>query len=79
MSEDYILRDIQREREYQDTQWGGLEHDSQHDKEDWVRLISEYAGKALSASHPDEYRTRLVQVGALSVAAIRVHDRRVGE
>lgn len=80
-SEDDTIRigaQIAGERERQNDKWGGPSHDLQHGPRDWAAFITEHLGKALSAKRPEEYRRRMLQVAALSVAAIETLDRQQG-
>ena len=42
-----VYDEIREEREEQDAQWGGAEHDDEHTRIDWIRFIAEHLGKAL--------------------------------
>ncbi len=78
----FVRDDIQAERERQDAQWGGPEHDDHHTVEDWCSILfdrveraqSEIEGYYAEVSH-QTYRHRLVQVAAVAVAAIEAYDR----
>lgn len=75
-----VYDEIKAERERQDQQWGGTEHDREHPPDEWVMLIKAYLDKAPTGSelahtnYADEYRKRLIQVAALAVAAVEAWD-----
>ena len=83
MSDERVSRDdlwygICEERERQDRQWGGPEHDDTHSRRDWVSLICRFLGKA--DRHADEmavdgYQQAMISVAALAMAAIESVDR----
>jgi hypothetical protein len=81
MTETKALAEVAAERTRQDAQWGGPAHDDRLSTDDFVRLITDYAGwarvKAREGS-PVEARQRLVQVAALALAAVESLDRRAG-
>ncbi len=76
MPNDYqkeIIADVMAERDFQDSKWGGPEHDAAHHPHDWNAFIVHYLGKAMGAveaSDPAEYSTNMVKVAALSLAAL---------
>lgn len=80
MSKEKIFREISKEREKQDLQWGGPQHDDMHDYLSWVNFIDNQVVKAYDAIDDNyylpEYRERLVKISALSVAAIESFDRK---
>lgn len=76
-----VLQDIQNERKHQDKKWGGPSHDDQHDTYDFLGFIDDYVGLARRALdraplNHQEIRKRMIQVGALAVAAVESFDRR---
>jgi hypothetical protein len=76
-----ILHEIFQERQRQDEQWGGPEHDDQHIDDDWIALLRRRIDRAdvdlnVNGDH-DSYRKRLIQVAALAVAATEAYDRQV--
>lgn len=77
-----IASQIDAERERQDRQWGGADHDNEHSRRVWSSLIGEHVDRAVklarsrSASSGDSYRHRLVVIAALCVAAVEAHDRK---
>jgi hypothetical protein len=70
------LLDVEAEREYQDRKWGGPANDDLQAEADWLAYIAEYAGGAGRAANYD-FRTRMVKVAALAVAAVEAHDRKL--
>lgn len=81
------LSNICEERVRQDKQWGGRAHDDTHSQQDWLHFIYHQVGVAgAEISVPDPtrhvddvtaaYRSRLVKVAALALAAIESTDRR---
>lgn len=75
-----VLAEVEGERQYQNTKWGGATHDDHHAPDDWLRFLDEHVGKARSAAPVGwpEYRQRLLEVAALAVAAVETLDRRIG-
>lgn len=65
-----IFNLIINERAAQDAQWGGRDHDRQHDRLDWGEFITRQLQKIDHMSETDAYRSRMVKVAALAVAAI---------
>ena len=73
-----VLRDIGRERDYQDARWG-TKFDDKNTLNDWCTFIGRYCGKASGCvSTGPGQRVCLVQVAALAVAALEAHDRNNG-
>jgi len=80
MSRKSIYNQIDVERDYQDREWGGPEHDDTKSPRDWVSYIVAYLGKAMGrgtswATNLTAVRHRFIQVAALCVAAIESMDR----
>lgn len=80
-----ILIDVFAERERQDAQWGGADHDDRHSGNDWLDYIGKQqlvavnetlSDNGLEIVDPEHYRQRLVKIAALAVAALEVHDRK---
>lgn len=72
------ISDVLLERLRQDSKWGGIEHDDQHEPFFWCQLIQDYAGWArvmAGMDSPEKYRRRMIQVAALACAAVESHDR----
>lgn len=75
-----LYKEIEAERLGQDTEHGGPDHDDQHSPADWESFIKDHLKRAMtSVRDATEYRKRLICVAALAVAAIEVHDRKVGK
>jgi hypothetical protein len=76
MSREGVLKEVSTERDYQDTQWGrGL--DDRWVEKDWQDFIDNYS-KALGRAekYKDDFRTRMVKVAAIAVAAVEAMDRK---
>lgn len=72
----HVLAEVAEERKYQDTRWGGADHDDVHENEEsWLRYITEYA-TAQDRAREYNFRKRMVKVAALAVAAIESWDRK---
>lgn len=69
------ISDVLLEREYQDEKWGGPSHDDTETEGSWEKYISEY-NNAQGRAVDYDFRTRMIKVAALAVAAIESHDRR---
>lgn len=73
-------------RNAQDRQWGGPAHDDCHDRHDWLGYVIKQLNEAENAlDHPQEhtsnleiYEDRMLDVGALAVAAIQSSRRKRG-
>jgi hypothetical protein len=74
-----ILEDIRKEREYQVGKWGD-EFDNKNTANDWVTYIAMYAtaGARMDAS-PEDFRTAMIKVATLAVAALEAIDRNNGK
>lgn len=75
-----IWSDIERERDRQDAQWGGPDHDAQHDAFDWCNYVHKQLGLINTEATVDRgahtFRARMVKVAALAIASIEAYDRR---
>ena len=80
-----ILKDIEKEREYQRKRWGD-DFDDQHNTPfHWATYIANYSTRwpwliddpSEFASVLVEFRKRMIQVAALAIAAVESVDRRV--
>jgi hypothetical protein len=79
MKQKEILKEVRDERDYQDTRWG-------HDADDtrtpyqWAAFIVQYASRDLTGDPAnidhENFRSSMVKVAALAVAAIEAHERR---
>lgn len=74
---DRIFDEIRAERERQDAQWGGSEHDIYVRSSDWLAVVDKFARNADRAYplNPEEYRRRMMQIAAIAVAACEAYDR----
>ncbi len=75
-----VVEDILTERDRQSTIGYDFEHDSGHYTNDWVVLLARYLGKlgdAADGMEQADYRRRLVQISAISMAGIESLDRAV--
>lgn len=66
-----IYKTLNAERDAQDAEWGGQQHDQDHTPNDWIAYITKHAGKAAGGN---DFRAQMVKVAALAVAAIEAHD-----
>lgn len=74
-----IFDDIREERQKQDAEWGGAQHDDHHDGYDWAAFIVVHLGRAIAAGQKLDMATarrQFVRVAALAVAAIEWLDRK---
>jgi len=82
-----IFHEIEKERDRQDQQWGGPEHDDAHSIYDFVRFIRKFCLKIdniFSVTNSEQNirlvaRKRFIKIAALAVAAIESIDRKQGE
>jgi len=75
---DKILDEIDKEREYQNNMWGD-EFDKKNTPNDWLAYVASYVGRALTMPwNPQEFRTGLIKVAAICVAAIEWCDKTGG-
>lgn len=81
-----IILDIFAERDRQDAQWGGPEHDDGHSARDWLVYIQKQLDTALAETlsddatqlvDPQHYRERMVKIAALALASIESLDRAI--
>lgn len=73
-----ILSEIARERKAQDAKHGGPENDDHHSTEDWALFLAHHLGQTVRAivdGNEAGYRQELIEMAALSVAAIEAFDR----
>lgn len=71
-----IIQEIQNERQSQDNQWGGPNHDDTHSGEDWLRFIDHQGAKARLSEEGGQIRHRLIKIAALAIAGIESLDRK---
>ena len=71
-----IYREVDRERYRQDKKWGGPKHDDEHSHKEWVGFLVQNASRCLNLDESfHDFRTCMVRVAALAVAAIESNDR----
>jgi hypothetical protein len=79
-----VFNEIREERQRQDEQWGGPEHDDTHDPLAWVGFIADQQEKVAvgAITRGESYyttpdcRQRIVKIAALAVAALESMDRK---
>jgi len=78
-----VIEEVAAERDNQDAQWGGPEHDDQHDVPDWLGFIAHQVQKASDARRAPGWkeaeRRGLVKIAALAVAALESIGRGHGQ
>lgn len=72
-----VLREVEDERHRQDAKWGGPAHDDAHDSIEWDDFIRMRTRQLARVDLPDRRRL-LVEIAALSAAAIESYDRKAG-
>lgn len=78
MTREDIFRQINAERDYQNSKWGTA-FDDANTINDWVTYINQYASDAAIMDASLSYqRERLIQVAALAVAALETSYRNDG-
>lgn len=77
-----IYDEIRKEREYQDGKWGHETDDTLNTPWMWASYIGQYATKWMSGTFAplgrdvtDNFRTCMIKVAAIAVAAIESIDR----
>lgn len=79
MEYDNILLEVIQERERQDEQWGGPEHDDSHFIYEWLQFIDDQYEKGMHewicGGGRNKIRARLVKIAALAFAGIESIDR----
>jgi hypothetical protein len=87
LAQDSILLAVVMERRAQDKQWGGPEHDDEHDAHDWENFIIHQLANSMTGVTKSNgkkdlsgvYRQRMIKVAALAVAAVESYDRKHNE
>lgn len=70
------LVDVVQERAAQDVQWGGPEHDDEHQPWEWVGFIEKHLKRANSCNNSLEtYRAEMVKIAAVAIAQVESLDR----
>ena len=77
-----IYEEIKAEREYQETKWGTKVDDTRNTPWMWAAYIGQYATRWMVGSFPplkrdvtNEFRTCMVKVATLAIAAVESLDR----
>jgi hypothetical protein len=76
MATEIAVNDLLKRRAQQDARWGGAHHDDTHDEQDWQRFIGKQIQDAAVENHLADWRDRMVDIGALAIAAIEWADRK---
>ncbi len=72
---EHLFLEIVAERNRQDQQWGGPEHDDKHRPWDFFNYIRSRCQNFV-ADPVEQHRKQLIQIAALAVAAIESIDRK---
>jgi len=74
-----VLLEIVDERIRQDHEWGGPDHDDEHDAFDWSSFIRKQLARVSTEATIEKgahtFRARMIKVAALAVAGIQARDR----
>lgn len=68
-----ILQEIEDERSKQDAKWGGPSHDDTHTVYEWGLFIHQQIQRY--DKERSNFRSSMVRIAALAVAAIESYDR----
>jgi hypothetical protein len=68
----HFWRMVVSERDQQDLQFGGPEHDDQHVREDWLHFLQ----KQLDLAEGPQFESRMIRLAALALAAWESQRRR---
>lgn len=74
----YLMTEVFIERLRQNRQWGGVLADDEKRGWDWTNLISHQNSAGHTAAligARNEWRSRMIKVAALALAALESHDR----
>ena len=74
-SREAVLFEVDAERENQNGQWGGADHDDKHSLADWNRFIDHQQHEATYEDTLPQVRKRFIKMAALAVAAVESIDR----
>jgi hypothetical protein len=70
-----LYSEINAERAYQDSKWG-TDFDDENTANDWASYIVRYTARACEFNNtPDQFRTAMLKVASLAIAAIETVDR----
>jgi hypothetical protein len=73
-----VFDEIDQEREYQVNKWGD-DFDRRNTPNDWLAYAGAYLGRALTNPwNPQNFRTGLIKVAAICVAAVEWCDKTGG-
>jgi len=77
---DEIFEEIKEEREYQRTIGWNTSSDDKNTTLEWAGFICNYATRSIcgATAHLADFRTSMVKVAALAIAAIEAYDRNNG-
>jgi hypothetical protein len=71
-----VFEEIDAERSVQDSKYGGPDHDDTLGSYDWIAFVARHLGLAVSRPWDAAvFRSQMVRVAALAVAAIEWVDR----
>lgn len=71
-----IIVELLKRRTAQDKRWGGAKHDDTHDELDWQEFVRKQVDDAENADTSEQWRDRMLDIGALALAAIEWADRK---
>ena len=77
MKREDVYKVIDKERDYQDAKWGGLDHDTEHSVGDWIIYMEYYLNKAKVSYSTSFYTDKptlneLRKVIALGIAGFEI-------
>lgn len=68
-----IIGKIHQERTLQDDQWGGPEHDDEHQPSDWIAFMGKFMRRIQNGECVED---SLVKIAALAIAALQSNKRK---
>jgi hypothetical protein len=72
-----IFVEVLAERDRQDSEWGGEQHDDGHTPDDWRDIVgSQLARSVKRLKFDDTFRQQMIRTAATAIAAVEAHDRR---
>ena len=74
MSREEIYEEIEKERAYQDGQWG-TDNDDNNTANDWVTFVAQYMTEGTRLAQARPVRSAFLKAASLLIAAIEAHDR----
>lgn len=82
MTTQTVLQEVAAERDYQNNKWG-TSFDDKNTAYNWFGYIAAYGSRNLTGTPEDKFneafRTDMLKVAALAVAAVEAFDRTKGE